>query len=733
MLGTAYEYLIKFFADSAGKKGGEFYTPSEVVRLLVQILKPQAGMSVYDPTVGSGGMLIQSYNYVEEQGQNPNSLQLFGQESSGTVWSICKMNMILHNIASADIQNEDTITNPSHIKGGLLRKYNRVLANPPFSQDYTRTDNFKNRFRYGYTPEKGKKGDLMFVQHMISVLDRKGKMAVVMPHGVLFRGGQEKVIREGILKDNLVEAIISLPPSLFYGTGIPACVLVINKNKPDALKDKVLFINADREFAEGKNQNKLRPEDIEKIDYVFTHKIEIPKYSRLVSLDEIDGHDYNLNIRRYVDNTPDPEPEDVKAHLLGGVPKTEIESYAPVLSKFNFDTNHIFTAKSESYEDFRREIEEKSFIKTLIESDEAMMKVFRRMNSEITEWWELAREDFSKLENRNILAEVRAELMSSIKERIIPIGVFDEFQTAGIFVNWWQIINADLKTIMNSGWETSLIPDEYIINAFFTRETEEIENLESALNEVEADLSEAVEEAEFETDDEDADAENVSVSRQKGFLKTQIKELKELKTESANKERAILEKQLEAIEKCERRIRELKTELKTKQAALQRKVEIKREGIDDEKLETQEFLEQIKAEIEELSNLKTADDAAEKKRQKQITALVNDKETQAAKIVRLEKELEEIGGQITTQQAKELILEKLFDFINNELQRYLNHEKRALISVFEKLWDKYAVSARMIEQEREATINELDSFLTKLGYLDEEFAKAQAQRLTSDF
>jgi type I restriction enzyme M protein len=725
LLGTAYEYLIKYFADSAGKKGGEFYTPSEVVRLLVQILKPQAGMSVYDPTVGSGGMLIQSYNYVEEQGQNPNSLQLFGQESSGTVWSICKMNMILHNIASADIQNEDTITNPLHIKGGLLRKHNRVLANPPFSQDYSRTDNFKNRFRYGYTPEKGGKGDLMFVQHMISVLDRKGMMAVVMPHGVLFRGGQEKVIREGIINDNLVEAIISLPPSLFYGTGITACVLVVNKNKPDHLKDKVLFINADREFAEGKNQNKLRPEDIEKIDYVFTNKIEITKYSRLVELAEIKNHNFNLNIRRYVDNTPDPEPEDVKAHLLGGVPKTEIENYAPILAKFNFDTDNIFTAKSESYEDFRPEVEEKSQIKNLIESDQAVMQVFRRMNSEITEWWELARDDFSKLENSSIMPQVRAELMYSIKERIIPIGVFDEFQTAGVFVNWWQIINADLKTIINSGWETSLIPDEYIINAFFTAETEEIENLESALNEAEAALSEAVEEAEFEANDEETDTENVSLSQQKGYLKTQIKELKELKTKSATAEREKLEKQLEEIEKCERRIRELKTELRTKQAALKRKVDIKRDGIDEEKEDTQEFIEQIKAEIEELSNLLTGDDAAEKKRQKEIAALVNDKETQEAKIVRLEKELAEIGGQLTVQQAKELILEKLFDFINNELQRYLNAEKRALISVFEKLWDKYAVSAQMIEKERETTINELDSFLTQLGYFNDVFVKAQ--------
>jgi type I restriction enzyme M protein len=498
-----------------------------------------------------------------------------------------------------------------------------------------------------------------------------------------------------------------------------------NKNKPDELKDKVLFINADREFAEGKNQNKLRPEDIEKIDYVFTNKIEIPKYSRLVELNEIGKNDFNLNIRRYVDNTPDPEPEDVKAHLLGGVPKTEIESYAPILAKFNFDTNNIFTAKSESYENFCPEIEEKSQIKNLTESDQAVMQVFRRMNSEITEWWELARDDFSKLENSNIMPQVRAELMYSIKERIIPIGVFDDFQTAGIFVNWWQIINADLKTIMNSGWETSLIPDEYIINSFFTAETEEIENLESALNEAEAALSEAVEDAEFEADDEESDAENVSLSQQKSYLKTQIKELKELKTESATAEREKLEEQLEEIEKCERRIRELKTELRTKQAALQRKVDIKRDGIDEEKEDTQEFIDQIKDEIEELSNSLTADDAAEKKRQKEITALVNDKETQEAKIVRLENELAEIGGQITAQQAKELILEKLFDFINNELQRYLNAEKRALIFVFEKLWDKYAVSARMIEQEREATINELDSFLTKLGYLNEEFAKAQ--------
>ena len=264
------------------RKGGEFYTPAEVVRLLVQLTKPEAGNEIYDPTVGSGGFLIQSHQYVEEQGQDPNDLALYGQDSNGTVWSICNMNMILHNITRFTIENGDTLEDPLILENGQVRKFDRVLANPPFSQNYSRaTLKFPSRFRE-WCPETGKKADLMFVQHMLASLKPDGHMATIMPHGVLFRGGKEKLIREMFINDDVIEAIISLPPGLFYGTGIPACVLVVNKNKPEALKDKVLFINADREYAEGKNQNKLRPEDIEKIDFVFTHKLEIPKYSRLV-------------------------------------------------------------------------------------------------------------------------------------------------------------------------------------------------------------------------------------------------------------------------------------------------------------------------------------------------------------------------------------------------------------------------------------------------------------------
>ncbi len=327
MLGVAYEYLLKQFADSAGKKGGEFYTPPHVKKLMVRIVKPQEGMTIYDPTVGSGGFLIESRQYVEEQGKNPQNLGLYGQELNGLTWSICKMNMILHDILDAHIENEDTLTNPQFQENGYIKRFDRILANPPFSQNYSRANmQFPERFKYGFTPETGKKGDLMFLQHMIASLKDNGIMATVMPHGVLFRGGQEKIIREGIVRDDLVEAIIGLPPKLFYNVGIPACIIVINKNNPEYLKCKILFINADREYGEGINQNYLRPEVMEKIVSVFDKKLEISKYSRLVDIGEIEENDFNLNIRRYVDNSPDSEIEDVHAHLLSGVPKGKSSS-----------------------------------------------------------------------------------------------------------------------------------------------------------------------------------------------------------------------------------------------------------------------------------------------------------------------------------------------------------------------------------------------------------------------
>ena len=231
LLGAAYEYLIKYFADSAGKKGGEFYTPAEVVRMMVQLIEPQEGMGIYDPCAGSGGMLIQSKQYVQETGGDPRNLALAGQELNGGTWAICKMNMLLHGIRSADIRQGDTLKDPLHLdKNGELRRFDRVIANPPFSQNYARKEmKFTERF-HTFMPESGKKADLMFVQHMVASLKSDGKHGRGHAARRAVPGRRREGCRKRFIKDGILEAVIGLPAGLFYGTGIPACVLVINKN-----------------------------------------------------------------------------------------------------------------------------------------------------------------------------------------------------------------------------------------------------------------------------------------------------------------------------------------------------------------------------------------------------------------------------------------------------------------------------------------------------------------------
>ena len=552
LLGAAYEYLIKYFADSAGKKGGEFYTPAEVVRLLVQLTKPTAGTEIYDPAAGSGGFLIQAHQYVEEQGEDADDLALYGQDSNGTTWSICNMNMILHNITRFTIRNGDTLEDPQILENGQVRKFDRVLANPPFSQNYSRANlRFPGRFRE-WCPEAGKKADLMFVQHMLASLKSDGHMATVMPHGVLFRGGKEKLIRELLIEDDVIEAIISLPPGLFYGTGIPACVLVCSKNKPDELRNNILFINADREYAEGKNQNRLRPEDIEKIDFVFTDKREIPKYSRLVDKAEIvDVHDCNLNIRRYVDNMPDPEPEDVTAHLIGGIPEAEVEARASDFDRFGIDPGSVFRPERPGYLAFCDAIDAKPAIKATLEADPALRCTLATHFEALEAWWEVARDDLAQLQyTKNAAAngakkipEVRQELLTTLKAKLVPLKVLDEFKSAGVFVNWWQESRYDLKTIVSIGWHHSLIPDEYLIKAFFQAEADEIKSLEARIEVAQGELAEAVEAAQEVADYESNEGEKISATVIKKALNVLIDDLKESAGNSAKTELKLLQEQ----------------------------------------------------------------------------------------------------------------------------------------------------------------------------------------------
>lgn len=741
LLGAAYEYLIKYFADSAGKKGGEFYTPNQVVRLLVQLLKPTEGMEIYDPTVGSGGMLIQSLQYVEEQGQNARNLMLYGQESNPTTWIICRMNMILHNISSATIEDGDTLEDPKNLKEGSWQKFDMVIANPPFSQNYSKASmKFQNRFAYGFAPETGKKADLMFVQHMIASLNAKGRMATIMPHGVLFRGRAEKVIRKGIVDANLIEAIISLPPALFYGTGIPACVLVINKNKDEKLKNKIFFINADAEYGEGKVQNFLRPEDIEKIDFVFTHKIEIEKYSKLVVNKTIaDEHDYNLNIRRYVDNTPEPEPEDVKAHLTGGVPTIEVKSQKPQHDKFGFVANEILKNFKENYQLFKDELSEKSVIKTRIEENKPVQQTISDMQQTLDEWWLLARDEFSKIaaepteENKNELQDpmatyltlggsnlpkARQKLITLLKTELIAKNVLDEFQVAGVFVNWWTNIKYDLKTIATIGWVPSLVPKEYFIETYFKAEQQAIQEAENLIGEKKSALQEVFEAVEYEPEEPEEGKEAVEVSPKviKDYLAAQIKDLKT--QQGTEKELKELTETLEGIKTIEKEIKEAKDKVKELQADLERKIEYKMYGVDDAKEEIQNLLAHTKKRIEELEAHGEPEAKKEKTAYtKTLKALKADSLKMDEKLKGLDAFLKSIGGIITPEECKTLILQKHNSLVQLELLKYLNTEKRSLIAGFEKLWDKYKVTSQQWENKRKVSLDKLNKFLTELKYL----------------
>ncbi|MGN0641358.1 MAG: type I restriction-modification system subunit M [Oscillospiraceae bacterium] len=323
IIGDAYEYMISTFASDAGKKGGEFYTPSQVSNLMAMLVEPKENDRIYDPTCGSGSLLLKAYKRAEN-----GKVAIYGQEANSQTWALCVMNMFLHGVDDAKIWQGDTLANPMNIENGSLMKFQVVVANPPFSLDkwdsgfLSETDtgskkqekmqaslDIYKRFDWGVPPSS--KGDYAFVLHMLNSLDEEnGRMAVVLPHGVLFRGASEGKIRKKIIESKLLDAVIGLPANLFYGTGIPACILVFKKNRPTT---DILFIDAsgDGNYEKGKNQNILRDCDIQKIYDTYKKREKVDKYSYVATEDEIKQNEYNLNIPRYVDTFEEEEPVDI--------------------------------------------------------------------------------------------------------------------------------------------------------------------------------------------------------------------------------------------------------------------------------------------------------------------------------------------------------------------------------------------------------------------------------------
>ncbi|GAA9571687.1 type I restriction-modification system subunit M [Helicobacter pylori] len=541
LLGDAYEYLMRHFASESGKSKGQFYTPSEVSLLLSLLLgideNTRQDKSIYDPTCGSGSLLLKASSLAGTKG-----LTIYGQEKDISTTALCRMNMILHNSADADIAKggSSTLSNPFFIKNGMLKTFDYVVANPPFSlKNWTDGLNIDpkskqvindifNRFEDGTPPEKN--GDFAFLLHIIKSLKDTGKGAVILPHGVLFRGNAEGAIRKNLLTKGYIKGVIGLAPNLFYGTSIPACVIVLDKENAHARKG-VFLIDASKDFKKDGNKNRLKEQDVQKMIDTFNAYKEIPYYSKMVSLEEISANDYNLNIARYIAAKQESEKDLfalINSHKASYLPKNEIEVYAPYFKVFKELENTLFK-KSDKEGYYALKTECQNFKDLITQSSEfqafhaSVLNAFDRLNLfEMFETFDYSKPGFNP---KTLIESVCSKVLKEFEkvEILDKYGVyqlFKDYYNEVLQDDWFLLSFNDFSSakelrelnplkdknkkanyleepdfvIQKTYYKSDLIPKNLIKQRFFEKEVKELEELENALNEKEADFEEFIEE-----------------------------------------------------------------------------------------------------------------------------------------------------------------------------------------------------------------------------------------------
>jgi type I restriction enzyme M protein len=459
LLGDAYEYLMRHFATESGKSKGQFYTPAEVSRILAKVVgigpTTKQDQTVYDPTCGSGSLLLKVAD------EAPHGITIYGQEKDNATWALSKMNMILHGNEIADIRKGDTITSPQFLNGSQLRTFDFAVANPPFSVKSWSNglENDYGRFEFGMPPAKN--GDYAFLLHILKSLKSTGKAAVILPHGVLFRGNAEATIRKELLRRGYIKGIIGLPPNLFYGTGIPACILVLDKENAQA-RTGVFMIDASKGFMKDGPKNRLRSQDIHKIVDVFNRQLELDRYSRMVPLAEIadSKNDYNLNIPRYIDSSEPEDIQDLRAHLHGGIPERDIDALSAYWEALPSLRSGLFKPNRPGYLDLAIDVADVQ--QTILDSAE--FKDFaKRAQDLLTDWFGVHR---SELENIN--ADTRPnELIASLADDLLAlfksVPLLDEYDIYEQLMTYWhETMHDDVFLIMNDGWLEAAKPRKAI-------------------------------------------------------------------------------------------------------------------------------------------------------------------------------------------------------------------------------------------------------------------------------
>lgn len=579
ILGDAYEYLMTKFATEAGKSKGQFYTPSEVSRIMAKILNISSfkqndsdrNVNIYDMTCGSGSLLLKAG---AEVGKNKKA-RLYGQEKDVDTTGLCVMNMFLHGNETALIKNGNTLTNPQHLENGRLKTFDFCVANPPFSVKKWNTDMEETYDRFtgfGMPPEGC--ADYAFLLHMLKSMDPDhGRGAIILPHGVLFRGGQEEQIRKNLIKKGYIEGIIGLPSNLFYGTGIPACIIVLDK-KDAPYRKNIFIIDASKGFVKEGNKNKLREQDIKKIIDTYNERIEEEKYSKNVLLEDIEKENYNLNIPRYIDSSIEETQPDLKAHLLGGIPIVDLNKFenywkiAPNLKKVLFS--------NDSKKGYYNLNVDKDDLPTIIKESTEINSYFQTVKSKIKKWEKEIQSTLFNLNNsirvKEIIENISNKLLITFNDDIL-INKYDAYEY--LMRYYEETFKDDLYMIVDNGWipsltfvktknellkkndfDSELLPKDIIINKFYNDDQENIKKLNNKLDSLISDFESIVEE---NTGDEKLFRNDDKINE---------KFLKNLKKESLENEMVIIDNLLSNLSEQ----KELKIEIKEKQEILNNKI-----------------------------------------------------------------------------------------------------------------------------------------------------------------
>lgn len=587
ILGDAYEYLMKQFASEAGKSKGQFYTPSEVSRIMAKILKisesKKSPIEVYDMACGSGSLLIKAGNEAVDN----SKVYLYGQEKDTNTAGLCVMNMFLHGNATAQIKSGNTLTNPQFLENRKIRSFDFCVANPPFSvkkwnTDLTAENNFDRFTGFGTPPENC--GDYAFLLHMLKSMNSvNGRGAIILPHGVLFRSGQEELIRKNLLRSGFIEGIIGLPANLFYGTGIPACIIVLDKKEASNRKN-IFMIDASKYFVKDGNKNKLREEDIKKITDTYLNKIEIEHYSKNVSMKDIEKEGYNLNIPRYIDSFDDEVIQDIRAHLLGGIPKADIDrlskywNIAPKLRNKLFNNN-----KKADYLDL---MVAKDNLNEEITNSEEFINYSVALNKKINIW---EQENKDLLYSTNLNSNVK-QIINILSDKILNIfdkdELIDKYEAYEYLMEYFNdTLKDDFYLIIENGWipkivfaqdkngkikknefDSDLLPKEIVIEEYFKEKNDKIEKLNNDLNDLCQKLDSIIQE---NTGNEEIFKDDEKINEK--IIKEKIKEETEDNISTLNKTLDILLSQ-----------KELKKDIRTHQEALNKLIIDKYNLLDEE-------------------------------------------------------------------------------------------------------------------------------------------------------